>query len=95
MIVDAEERRRFEAILYNARRNGKDPVTALAQAGALLTSARERRAYADIIMNIADDLENASIGDLIRRTGGDPSSALDAQRALVQLLRDKGKRYMQ
>lgn len=95
MIVDAEERRRFDRILANARRNGKDYITALNEAGVLLTPARERRARADIILDVAEDLENASIGDLIRRTGGSPSSALDAQRALVQLLRDKGKRYMQ
>lgn len=95
MIVDAEERRRFDRILANARRSGKDYITALNEAGALLTPARERRARADIILDVAEDLENASIGDLIRRTGGNPSSALDAQRAMVQLLRDKGKRYMQ
>lgn len=95
MSVDAEERRRFDLIRARARRNGKDVITALSEAGALLTQARERRARADIIMEIADDLENASIGDLIARTGGNRSSALDAQRAMVQLLRDKGKRYMQ
>ena len=88
--MDDEERRRFDQIRAQARRNGRDLITALNEAGALLTQVRARRAARDFALSLADDLENVNIGDLIRRTGGNPSSALDAQRAMVRLLRDKG-----
>lgn len=93
--MDTDERRRIDQVLAFARRQGKSPRQALDEARLLLTLEHVNRARADILLEVADDLENASIGDLIARTGGNRSSALDAQRAMVQLLRDKGKRYMQ
>jgi hypothetical protein len=90
--MDQGERRRLDELRSVARRNGRDFITVLNDAGLLLTMERARQAKRDIILELADDLENASIGALIRRTGGNPSSALDAQRAIVQLLRDKGRR---
>lgn len=86
-----EERRRFDLIRREAIRNGRDLVTALDEAGALFTEGRMLVAYRDFRGSLADDIENMVIGPVITGMGGQSSSALDAQRAIVELLRGKGK----
>lgn len=91
--MDEGERYRIDTVLDRARRQGITPRRALDDARLLMTTEVVNRARADILLEVADDLENATIGDLIRITGGNPSSALDAQRAIVEYLRVKGRRY--
>ncbi len=86
------ERQLARAAVNHARRLGQDPAERLDRDGMLLTSARHHQIRADLLRDLAQELENATISDLMRRYRASSNTALDAQRVLTEWLRNKARK---
>lgn len=71
-----------------ARRLGRDLWSHLDSREHLLTVRRYRRVRSETMYDLAEQLENMSISEILKRYGSNSSTALDAQRGIVALLRD-------
>lgn len=82
------ERDLFSRRAKEARRLGRNLWDHLDSRENLLTHRRYRRVRSETMYDLANDLENMSIKEILKRYGSNSSTALDAQRGIVALIRD-------
>lgn len=86
------ERARFRRKVREARRRGLDLWEHLNYHHMLLTPQRYHQVRGDVLRELADDLEKASISEIIAWYGSGSNTALDAQRGIVALIRGRAQR---
>lgn len=90
--MSIEDRSRARDVLRQAKRHGRDPIESLDRAGLLLTGEQFSRIKGDLCRELAQNLENTSIADLLKRHGSGSQTAYDAQRVIVELLRQAARK---
>lgn len=85
--VKPTERERVRFVVRNAYRTGRDPVESLDRNDLILTERQCHKVRALAYHQLADDLENAPIAEILKFYGSTGHTAYDAQRCLTEWIR--------
>lgn len=86
------ERERVRNVVRKAHRSGHDPYEQLDRCQLILTSIRYHEIRANMLHELALELENAPIGALLKFYGSGGQTAYDAQRVITEWIRTRARK---